>query len=101
MDLMELVEEGNYGIEEPVADQSTTFGRVFKIIETSYPGKEFSTADIAREYEELHSQPIALSTVSTYLSRLAERGSLKRQKFGNSWVYRRVHIPTNQVASLR
>src|SRR5271169_2270890 len=35
MDLMELV-EGNDAIEEPAMDETTTFGRVFKIIETSY-----------------------------------------------------------------
>ena len=100
MDLMELV-EGNDGIQEPALDQSTTFGRVFKLIETSYQGKEFSSADIARDYEEQDGQPIALSTVSTYLSRLAERGTLKRQKFGNSWVYRRVHLAPDQIQSLK
>jgi len=100
MDLMELV-EGNDGIEEPAMDESTTFGQVFKIIEGSYAGKEFSSADIARDYEDQHGQPIALSTVSTYLSRFAERGTLKRQKFGNSWVYRRVHLAPDQVASLK
>ncbi len=100
MDLMELV-EGNDGIEQPPMDESTTFGQVFKIIETSYIGKEFSSADIARDYEDQHGQPIALSTVSTYLSRFAERGTLKRQKFGNSWVYRRVHLAPDQVQTLK
>ncbi len=96
MDLMELV-EGNDAIEEPAPNESSTFGRVFKIIESSYQGKEFSSADIAREYEDLYSEPIGLSTVSTYLSRFAERGTLKRQKFGNSWVYRRMHLTSNQI----
>ena len=97
MDLMELV-EGDDTIAEPAPNESSTFGRVFKIIETSYLGKEFSSADIARDYEELHGEPIGLSTVSTYLSRFAERGTLKRQKFGNSWVYRRVHLVVDQAS---
>jgi len=100
MDLMDLV-EGSEGIEGPAVDGSTAFGRVFKIIESSYAGKEFSTADIARDYEEQHGQPIALSVVSTYLSRLTERGILRRQKFGNSWVYRRIHLATADHASLK
>jgi hypothetical protein len=100
MDLMELV-EGNDAIEEPAMDETTTFGQVFKIIETGYQGKEFSSADIARDYEDQHGQPIALSTISTYLSRFAQRGTLKRQKFGNSWVYRRVHLAPDQVTSLK
>ena len=97
MDLMELV-EGNDGIEEPAPSDSSTFGRVFKIIEASYLGKEFSSADIARDYEDQYGEPIGLSTVSTYLSRFADRGSLKRQKFGNSWVYRRIHLAPDQVS---
>lgn len=100
MDLMEIV-EGSDGIEEPAPNESSTFGRVFKIIETSYLGKEFSSADIARDYEEMHGEPIPLSTVSTYLSRFTEKGSLQRQKFGNSWVYRRVHLSANQISSLK
>jgi hypothetical protein len=95
MDLMELV-EGDHGFQAPTPDKSSVFGQVFEIIDTSYLGKEFSTADIARDYEELHGQSIALSTVSTYLSRLSQRGTLKRQKFGNSWVYRRVHLLTDR-----
>lgn len=96
MDLMELI-DGNDGIQEPAPNESSTFGRVFQIIETSYVGKEFSSADIARDYEELHGEAIALSTISTYLSRFADRGALKRQKFGNSWVYRRVHLAPNHI----
>lgn len=99
MDLMELVEE-DHGFQPPPVDKSTVFGRVVAIIDTSYPGREFSTADIAHDYEESHGEPIALSTISTYLSRLTERGMLNRQKFGNSWVYRRAHLTLNQ-ASLR
>lgn len=96
MDLMELV-EGDHGFQEPQVDKSSVFGRVLEVIDASYPGKEFSTADIASDFEEHYGQPITLSTVSTYLSRLAERGTLKRQKFGNSWVYRRVHLNPDQV----
>lgn len=99
IDLMELM-EGQNSIEEPVPNESSTFGKVFKVIEASYQGKEFSSADIARDYEEVHGETIALSTVSTYLSRMSERGQLKRQKFGNSWVYRRVHLDVAQRPTL-
>jgi hypothetical protein len=79
-------------------DESTTYGRILKLIQSSYALKEFSSADIARDYEDRHATPIPLSTVSTYLSRLADRGILNRQKFGNSWVYRVVHLSSNQLA---
>ena len=97
LDLMELV-EGDTSIRQPEADSSTTFGRLQKIIEDGYPGKEFSSADIARDYEEQQAEHVALSTVSTYLSRLSDRGILKRQKFGNSWVYRMIYLQDNQFS---
>jgi hypothetical protein len=80
-------------------DESTTYGKILKLIQSSYSTKEFSSADIARDYEERLGSPIPLSTVSTYLSRQADRGILNRQKFGNSWVYRVAHISGNQLAT--
>jgi Penicillinase repressor len=96
MDLMELVEAPSVSNTRSI-DNSTSFGRVTQLIESGYPAKEFSSADIARDYEESHGEHIALSTVSTYLSRLTDRGHLKRQKFGNSWVYSRVYLPESQL----
>jgi hypothetical protein len=96
MDLMDLVESSPEVIT-PKADGSTTFGRVLKIIQEAYLAKEFSSADIARDYEEAHGEPIGLSTISTYLSRLTERRYLARQRFGASWVYRMVHLKQDQV----
>jgi penicillinase repressor len=81
------------------ANESTTYGRILKLIQSAYSVKQFSSADIARDYEDLHSSPIPFSTVSTYLSRLADRGVLNRQKFGNSWVYRAAHLPSDQLAT--
>jgi len=96
MDLMELI-DGTEQLEGPSPDTSSSFGKLLTLIDTAYSGKDFSSADIARDYEEAYGVNIPLSMVSTYLSRISERGILKRQKFGNSWVYRRVHIPTRQT----
>jgi hypothetical protein len=96
MDLMDLVENSPEEIM-PKPDGATTFGRVLKIIQESYLAKEFSSADVARDYEGAHGEPIGLSTISTYLSRLTERGYLSRQRFGASWVYRMVHLKQDQA----
>ena len=98
LDLMELV-EGNASVKQPEANVSTTFGRLQKIIQDAYAGKEFSSADVARDYEEQQGERVSLSTVSTYLSRLSERGVLRRQKFGNSWVYRMIYLQNDQLFS--
>jgi len=98
MELLDLLGQGDHNTRpNTVPNESTTYGRILKLIETSYPAKEFSSADIARDYEDQHAAPIPLSTVSTYLSRLADKGVLKRQKFGNSWVYRVTRVSSTQL----
>jgi len=100
MELIDLFGQGDHNISHLTPpDESTTYGKILKLIQSSYPVKEFSSADIARDYEERHGSPIPLSTVSTYLSRQADRGILSRQKFGNSWVYRLVHVSSGQLAT--
>jgi len=100
MELIDLLGQNGQNTPSPAPpNESTTYGRLLKLIQSSYSGKEFSSADIARDYEDRHGSPIPLSTVSTYLSRLADKELLKRQKFGNSWVYRISRVPSNQLAT--
>lgn len=99
MDLLDLLGRTEHGSQEPTTDESTRYGKILKLIQTAYSMKEFSSADIARDYEDSQGSPISLSTVSTYLSRLADKGTLNRQKFGNSWVYRLSHVSTAQLAT--
>jgi hypothetical protein len=100
MELIDLLGQADHSSAvSPGPNESSTFGRISKLIQSSYVSKEFSSADIARDYEDQHATPIPLSTVSTYLSRLADRGILNRQKFGNSWVYRVTHLPSNHLAA--
>jgi len=79
-------------------DQGTFFGKVMTLLETEFAAGDFSSSDVARGFEEKYNQPVKLSTISTYLARLAEKEYIKRERFGNSWVYRRVYLRTNQVA---
>ncbi len=100
MELLDLLGSADHRAQQTVSpNESSTYGKILKLIQSSYTAKEFSSADIARDYEDLNATPIPLSTVSTYLSRLADRGVLNRQKFGNSWVYRVSHLPKDQLAT--
>jgi len=100
MELVDLLGQSDHNAAATLPPKdSTIYGRILKLIQASYPAKEFSSADIARDYEDLHATPIPLSTVSTYLARLAERGILNRQKFGNSWVYRITRLTGSQLAA--
>lgn len=100
MDLLDVLGRTDHSTSRILPpDESTTYGQILKLIRASYAAKEFSSADIARDYEDRHASPIPLSTVSTYLSRLADKQVLTRQKFGNSWVYRLSHLSHNQLAT--
>ena len=79
------------GEERPTPD-GTFYGKVMSLIEAGFSTAEFSSSDVARELDERYNQPVRLSTVSTYLARLAEKGYLRRERFGNSWAYRRVYV---------
>jgi len=98
MDLIEMMNSPLDSNHEPIPTQDTFFGKLFALIESSFSGGEFSSSDIAREFEEKYNQPVKLATISTYLSRLAERDYLRRQRFGNSWVYSRVYLKASQLA---
>jgi Penicillinase repressor len=93
-DMMELpIDQGL----EKAPDEATFFGKVLALIDGSFPG-DFSSSDIAKEFEEKHGRPIRLSTISTYLTRLVDKEYLRRERFGNSWVYRRAYLKSSQIA---
>ena len=101
MKAAELLEVMDVPIEsgfEKTDDSNTFFGKVHKLIEDEFSAGDFSSSDVAREYEEKYNQPVRLSTISTYLSRMADKEYLRREKFGNSWVYRRAFLKASQVA---
>lgn len=98
MELMEMINIPGEEENEPAPNQNTFFGKLYGLIESSFPGGEFSSSDVAQEFEERYGLPVRLSTVSTYLSRLVDRNHLRREKFGNSWVYRKVYLKTAQLA---
>lgn len=98
VDMLEVMDVPlDRGIEK-APDEGTFFGKVSALIDTTFASGDFSSSDVAREFEERYSHPVRLSTISTYLSRLADKEQLRRERFGNSWVYRRVYLKPSQVA---
>ena len=97
MDALEIMNVANEPqLHKPA--EATFFGKVQTLLETTFAGGDFSSSDVAREFEEKYGTPVKLSTVATYLSRLADKQYIKRERFGNSWVYRRVYLKPAQVA---
>jgi hypothetical protein len=98
MEALEMMDLEVTANSRPAPNEGTFFGKVQVILETTFAAGDFSSSDVAREFEEKYGHPVKLSTISTYLSRLADKQYIKRERFGNSWVYRRVYLKPAQVA---
>ena len=64
------------------------FEKVQLVIQKNFPLIWFSSKDIQSIYEQELKEPVSLSTVSTYLSRMAAKGMLMRTGRSNSLKYK-------------
>ena len=84
LDLVELLggmpgESANPGVGSAVAGKSSSrFDKVRSVIQKGFPLIWFSSRDVQSVYEQELKEPVSLSTVSTYLARMATRGLLLR-----------------------
>lgn len=96
LDLVELLggmpnETPARGIENsPNLMHSSRLDKVRSVIQRSFPLVWFSSRDVQSVYEQEMKEPISLSTVSTYLSRLTAKGLLIRTGESNSLRYKTV-----------
>ena len=91
LDMMEklgvLPEEEVIVKPEPRAEM-TLYEKLKLVVEQYFPGLWFTTRDVKEAYEREFGEPIKLSTVSTYLARMAERGLLVRAGSSSARRYR-------------
>jgi hypothetical protein len=64
------------------------FEKVQLVIQKNFPLIWFSSKDIQSVYEQELKEPVNLSTISTYLSRMAVKGLLMRTGTSNSLKYK-------------
>ncbi len=94
LDLVELLggmpgEGPTSGAGNPAAvNASSRFEKVRSVIQKSFPLVWFSSKEIQSFYENELREPISLSTVSTYLSRLTGKGWLLRAGGSNNLKYK-------------
>jgi hypothetical protein len=94
LDLVELL--GGMPGETPAAGSgnsqaaanSSRFEKVRSVVQKSFPLVWFSSKDIQSVYEQELKEPVSLSTVSTYLSRMASKGFLLRNGGSNNLKYK-------------
>jgi len=66
---------------------SHKFDRLTALVLGRFSGRIFSSKDVQREYEAVYNDRPALSTVSTYLSRLVDKGLVTRSGSSSQWRY--------------
>jgi len=94
LDLVELL--GGMSEEAPTvqgksglaAVSSSRLERVRSVIQKSFPLVWFSSKDVQSIYEQELKEPVSLSTVSTYLSRMTDKGFLLRTGSSNNLKYK-------------
>jgi len=64
------------------------FDKVHYVVKENFPVVWFSSRDVQSVYEQKLGEPIGLSTVSTYLSRMADRGILAKDEMSQRRRYR-------------
>jgi hypothetical protein len=94
LDIAELL--GGTSNENQVVTNSTNvlpnmlsrFEKVQQVIQKSFPLVWFVSKDVQLIYEQELKEPVSLSTVSTYLSRMTNKGMLMRTGSGNNVKYK-------------
>ena len=94
LDLVELLggmpnEAANRGTGNVMTGAiSSRFEKLRSLVQKSFPLVWFSSRDVQSVYEQELKEPISLSTVSTYLTRLTSKGWLLRAGESNSLKYK-------------
>jgi len=92
LDIVELL-GGMPGVNPSRSEPASGLPKLEKlrlIVEKHFPIIWFSSKDVQTVYEQELKEPVSLSMVSTYLTRMAERGILLKSGFSNSKRYRLV-----------
>ena len=90
-DIVELL-GGVHGKNEQKYEM-TKFSKIDKtklVVEKDFPFRWFSSKEILAIYEKKYNEPISLSTISTYLARLTDRGFLIKKGSSYNRNYRMI-----------
>ena len=85
MDLMNIEEE-----QAPNLD--SVGGKIWHVIENSFPAGRFTSSLVLEKYEDEYNEPIKLSVISTYLARFSSRNKIERTRTGREWSYQVIRI---------
>ena len=78
--------------EEQTPNLDSIGGKIWNIVENSFPIGKFTSSEILEKYEDEYNEPIKLSIISTYLARFAQRNKIERARIGREWSYQIIRI---------
>ena len=78
--------------EEQAPNLDSVGGKIWNVIENSFPAGRFTSSEVLEKYEDEYNEPIKLSVVSTYLARFASRNKIERTRAGREWSYQVIRI---------
>ena len=78
--------------EEQAPNLDSVGGKIWNVIENSFPAGRFTSSEVLEKYEDEYNEPIKLSVVSTYLARFASRNKIERIRAGREWSYQIIRI---------
>ena len=90
--LFELMDLMNIEDGQNTPDLGSVGGKIWNIVENSFPTGRFTSSTVLEEYEDEYNKPIKLSVVSTYLARFASRNKIQRTRVGREWSYQIIRI---------
>lgn len=93
LDLVELL-----GGMPPVNIENNSISKIDKVrlaAEKNFPMGWFSSKELQEAYEQQYNEPVSLSTTSTYLSRLTDRGYFIKKSISNQLRYRKITTVSN------
>ena len=94
--LFELMDLMNIEDEQNPPDLDSVGGKIWNIVENSFPAGRFTSSSVLEKYEDEYNEPIKLSVVSTYLARFSSRNRIQRTRVGREWSYQIIRIAQKQ-----
>ena len=94
--LFELMDLMNIEDGQNAPDLDSVGGKIWNIVENSFPAGRFTSSSVLEKYEDEYNEPIKLSVVSTYLARFSSRNRIQRTRIGREWSYQIIRIAQKQ-----
>jgi hypothetical protein len=71
-----------------IVGQDSKMSRILDVINTQLSGRTFDSRELWQAYRDNWGDEFSLGAVSTYLSRLVDRGTLEREGSSAHWSYK-------------